>query len=180
MYGGWGPISGTMVQGDATCNGHCTLPATDIDFPASVSVGSAPYGDALPTTTVSAVGATGEAKSAMCWEFNHPSWTEGTGFIGSQVVVPIRCDNATPGASSIGCVFKDYAPVDVVSLSGRNPTYARHIQDAQASGLPGATPSRRSCRRVSRRAISLGSVMVAGSVRSGAAACRERWVRCSL
>jgi hypothetical protein len=42
------------------------------------------------------------------------------------------------------------------------------------------TPPRRSRRRMSRRVICLGLVMVSGSARSGAAACRERWVRCSL
>jgi xanthine/CO dehydrogenase XdhC/CoxF family maturation factor len=56
-----------------------------------------------------------------------------------------------------------------------------HVRAAQAAcWYSWITPPRRSCRRMSRRAISLGSVMVSGSARSGAAACRERWVRCSL
>ncbi|MEU4882810.1 hypothetical protein AB0G19_20430 [Streptomyces althioticus] len=141
MYGGWGLISGTTVEGAATCPGPCTLSEADVDFPAqSVSVGSAPWGEALPTSTATAAGAIGEAKSTMYWVFNNPSWTQGTDLIGSQVVVPVRCDNDTKGVSTPGCVFKDYAPVNVVSLSGLYPNYARHIQDAQASGLPGAYP----------------------------------------
>jgi hypothetical protein len=52
----------------------------------------------------------------------------------------VRCDNDTPGTSTVGCVISDYAAVDVVSLTGPNPSYARHIRDAQASGLPGAYP----------------------------------------
>lgn len=141
MYYGWGQVSGTMVEGEATCDGPCTLPATDVDFPAqSVSVGSAPWGEALPTTTATAAGAIGEAQTTMYWKFSNPSWTTGTDLIGSQVVVPVRCDNDTKGVSTPGCVFKDYAPVNVVSLSGLYPNYARHIQDAQQSGLPGAYP----------------------------------------
>ncbi|MGW4937319.1 NucA/NucB deoxyribonuclease domain-containing protein [Streptomyces sp. NPDC004166] len=141
MYGGWGQISGTKVEGAATCDGQCTLSEANVDFPAqSVSVGSAPWGDALPTSTATAAGAIGEAKSTMYWVFTNPSWTKGTDLIGSQVVVPVRCDNATKGVTKAGCVFKDYAPVNVVSLSGLYPNYARHIQDAQASGLPGAYP----------------------------------------
>ncbi|MCH0573340.1 hypothetical protein I3F60_29605 [Streptomyces sp. MUM 136J] len=54
--------------------------------------------------------------------------------------MPVRCDNDTKGMSTPGCVFKDYAPVNVVSLSGLYHNHARHIHDAQASGLPGAYP----------------------------------------
>jgi hypothetical protein len=142
MVDGWGLISGTTVSGDATCNGACTLPASDIDFPAqAVTLDTVPYGDALPTTTVSAAGATGTAKTTMYYQFNNPAWTNSTPLTGSTPPVETRCDNATPGVAAIGCVFKDYEPVNVVSLSGPYPNYARHIQDAQASGLPGAYPN---------------------------------------
>lgn len=141
MYGGWGQIAGTTVTGAATCPGPCSLSDADVDFPAqSVSVGSAPWGDAVPTSTATAAGAIGETKSTMYWVFDNPSWVEDSGLISSQVAVPIRCDNNLKGVSTPGCVFKDYAPVNVVSLSGLYPNYARHIRDAQASGLPGAYP----------------------------------------
>ncbi|MGW7283731.1 NucA/NucB deoxyribonuclease domain-containing protein [Streptomyces sp. NPDC054844] len=141
LYNTWGQTSGTTVEGEATCAGACSLPASDIDFPAQlVTLSNMPYGDALPTTTATASGAIGEAKSTMYWEFKNPSWTKQPDMVGSQVPVTVRCDNATKGVSAVGCVFRDYAPVNVVSRSGLYPNYARHIADAQASGLPGAYP----------------------------------------
>ncbi len=141
LYDGWGQISGTTVKGDATCVGDCTLPASAIDFPEQpVTLSSMPWGEALPTTTATAAGATGTARTTIYYEFNNPSWAVGTGLFGIPVPMDVRCDNAVPGVSSVGCVFPDYAPTDVVSLSGSSPNYARHIRDAQASGLPGAYP----------------------------------------
>jgi len=54
----------------------------------------------------------------------------------------VRCDNATPGRG-IGCVFPDYTPTIVYTDSPQYccPEVARHIRQAQQSGLPGAYPS---------------------------------------
>ncbi|AZS87220.1 hypothetical protein ELQ87_25525 [Streptomyces griseoviridis] len=137
----WGATAGTTVEGDATCEGTCSLSASDVDFPSqALSQSSLPYGDALPATTATTAGAVGEAKTSMYWEFKNTQWAKQPGLNRSQVPTPIRCDNNTKGVSKVGCVFKDYVPTNVVSLSGLYPNYARHIKEAQESGLPGAYP----------------------------------------
>ncbi|GAA2565212.1 MULTISPECIES: hypothetical protein [Streptomyces] len=65
----------------------------------------------------------------------------------------MRCDNATPGTSAVGCVIPSCAPVDVVSLSGPHPNHARHVRDAQASGLPGAYPDGQPLHRLTDQAL---------------------------
>ncbi|WP_063746820.1 NucA/NucB deoxyribonuclease domain-containing protein [Streptomyces sp. PsTaAH-124] len=137
----WGETAGTTVQGDAICNGTCTLSVGHIDFPSQpLSQSNPPFGEAFPETTATATGAVGEAKSVMYWQFKNPKWAKQPDLVGSQVAVPIRCDNDTKGVSTVGCVFKDYEPVNVVSRNGLYPKYAKHISEAQASGLPGAYP----------------------------------------
>jgi hypothetical protein len=54
------------------------------------------------------------------------------------VINEFRCDNATAGRSSVGCVVPWYASALTYSKAS-TPNLVRHVQLAQGSGLPGAT-----------------------------------------
>ncbi|MFJ8602269.1 NucA/NucB deoxyribonuclease domain-containing protein [Streptomyces shenzhenensis] len=138
---GWGKIGGTTVSGSGSCKGDCTYTAADIDFPTqTVTESGTTYGDITPRTTVTTAGTTGTGRTTVTYRFANPAWTVPANTIASTPSFDVRCDNATPGVGKVGCVIKDYKPVHVISLTGPNPDYARHIRDAQASGLRGAYP----------------------------------------
>lgn len=83
-------------------------------------------------------GTKGAARTRIVYKFDVPSWSMPPQTLGSQPPFYVRCDNKTPGVPKVGCVIPNFRPVNIVSLSGPYPHYARHIHDAQASGLPGA------------------------------------------
>jgi hypothetical protein len=68
------------------------------------------------------------------------------------VVTPVetvRCDSATPGRFDIGCIFQNAEPaVFPAALSRAYPAFARHVHDAQNSGLPGSPQSFRPLHRL--------------------------------
>jgi hypothetical protein len=133
----WGFTAGTTVTGEATCGGACiangSMPPQVLQLDVSVSA------VANITTTVSAPGT---------WGFANATWS----FVAANPVAMIpsephtatspwaRCDNMF-GNRGIGCVFPEYPPVWQVSRSGPNPEFARHLADAQGSGLPGGYPA---------------------------------------
>jgi hypothetical protein len=130
---------GAFAQGNAGCNGSCTV--SQSTFPSQpMSNNADAEGEGYFNTTISAAGAVGFSTTSWTYWFTNPSWT---GPSNSVVVSPprVRCDNATPGVAYIGCVFPDYRSVNIVSLSGPTPSYARHLRDAQATGLRGAYPN---------------------------------------
>ncbi|WP_234393217.1 hypothetical protein [Streptomyces pactum] len=138
--GGWGNISGTTVSGSGSCAGSCTLAAGDIDFPVqTITTAGTTYGDILPKSG-RVLGNSGKGRTTVSYRLANTSWTLQPSGVTSTPTFDVRCDSATPGTTDIGCVIPDYEAVDVVSLTGPNPEYARHVQAAQASGLPGAYP----------------------------------------
>ncbi|WP_246561932.1 NucA/NucB deoxyribonuclease domain-containing protein [Streptomyces roseirectus] len=146
---GWGTIGGTTVSGGGTCTGACTLASGDIDFPSQpVNDTGLAFGDILPKTTVTAAGAKGEGRTKVNYRFANPTWTVQPLGVTTEPPFNVRCDNAVPGTTAVGCVVPAYPAVHVVSLTGRNPNYARHIQEAQTSGLPGAYPNGQPLRRL--------------------------------
>ncbi|HEV2779407.1 MAG TPA: hypothetical protein VGX25_08390 [Actinophytocola sp.] len=130
--GGWGAIGGTRADGSAWCDGWCSLRRSD--FPTqSVAIGGFVHGESYYDTTATAPGAVGFASNHYSWWFSNDAWPYpvGTTFTPPQV----RCDSATPG-KGVGCIVPDYTPWLVYNLSGPYPQLARHILDAQSSGLP--------------------------------------------
>ncbi|MFB6772694.1 hypothetical protein [Streptomyces sp. NPDC056337] len=152
--GGWGNIGGTVVSGGGTCAGDCTLAAVDKDFPTqTITADGLTFGDILPKTTVTGIGDIGFGRTTVTYRMTNPSWTKQPSGAASTPPFDVRCDNATPGTAAIGCVISIYDAVDTVSLSGPNPAYARHIQNAQASGLPGAYPDGAPLQRLTAAAL---------------------------
>lgn len=134
----WGFGVGSSVEGFATCAGQCTLASSS--FPRQpMLVGQFANGESFHNTTATGPGAVGFATTPFNYFFTNPAWTGPTNT--ASVTPPrVRCDNALPGVTSVGCVFPDYVPAIVYALSGPYPELASHISRAHASGLPGAYP----------------------------------------
>jgi hypothetical protein len=131
-------VAGTLVQGTPSCTGPCVASGTFPPKPMRTDADAEAEG--FFDTTITAAGAIGLSTSSWRYFFTNPGWV-GPSEPPMTVTPPeIRCDNATPGRS-IGCVFPDYTSVWVVSLTGGVPNLARHLRDAQASGLRGAYPN---------------------------------------
>ncbi|MFF7224776.1 NucA/NucB deoxyribonuclease domain-containing protein [Streptomyces massasporeus] len=135
----WGrAVNGTKASGSASCVGKCKV--VNKSFPAqAISKSAEPYGQFFMDTTINTAAAKqrGTGRSVASWTFSNPEWvapSEPT----RHSTVDVRCDNALPGASSqVGCVTLQAVPVISYSLTGPWPEVAKHIKDAQATGLPG-------------------------------------------
>ncbi|MEU4490193.1 NucA/NucB deoxyribonuclease domain-containing protein [Streptomyces purpurascens] len=135
----WGRgVNGTKATGSASCTGKCKV--VNKSFPTqTISKTAEPYGQFFMDTTINTAASKqrGTGRSQASWTFSNPEWaapSEPT----KLVTVDVRCDNALPGASSqVGCVTLQAVPVISYSLTGPWPEVAKHINDAQATGLPG-------------------------------------------
>jgi hypothetical protein len=138
VYKTTGDVAGLTVQGSASCTSACRIRSSS--FPSQAApINTYPSGEAYFDTTVTAGG---RGSSATTWSFffTKPNTTPSAT---ATITAPtVRCDQALPGrATSVGCIFPGYIPTMVYSRSGAYPELARHIGDAQASGLPGAYPT---------------------------------------
>jgi hypothetical protein len=135
----WGRgVNGTKASGSASCTGKCKV--TNKSFPAqTISKSAEPYGQFFMDTTIN-TGASkqrGTGRSIASWTFSNPQWA-GPSQPTKLATVDVRCDNALPGAPrQVGCVNLQAVPVISYSLTGPWPEVAKHIKDAQATGLPG-------------------------------------------
>lgn len=136
-----GTAPGTTISGIGTCLGLCTNVITD--FPTQpLEAGVMAGGQMTFLSGVTAQGQIADTTSDTFFTLNHVGkegelWTP-VEFNAADDPPLIRCDNALPGVNQVGCVFPDRAPTLQYSRDGLFPQLARHIGDAQASGLPGA------------------------------------------
>lgn len=135
----WGRgVNGTKASGSASCIGKCKVAKKS--FPGqTISKSAEPYGQFFMDTTIN-TGASkqrGTGRSVASWTFSNREWvapSEPT----KLSTVDVRCDNALPGAPrQVGCVTLAAVPVLSYSQTGPWPEVAKHIKDAQATGLPG-------------------------------------------
>ena len=134
-----GPAAASIsVRGHFSCNANCSL--TQSDFPSQViGTGGNGYGIGEFSTTIAARGTSGSTTPTAFFSFTAPGAAPSNPLSQSQLA--IRCDNAIPGISYVGCVFPQDSPVMTYRLSGLYPQLANHINEAQASGLPGSLNS---------------------------------------
>ncbi|MFE7167116.1 NucA/NucB deoxyribonuclease domain-containing protein [Streptomyces sp. NPDC057616] len=135
----WGrAMTGTKASGSGACTGKCKV--TNKSFPAQAINSSAePYGQFFMDTTIntSASKQRGTGRSIASWTFSNSQWVAPSDAT-KLSTVEVRCDNALPGAPrQVGCVNLAAVPVISYSLTGPWPEVAKHIKDAQATGLPG-------------------------------------------
>ena len=134
-----GSAAGTTVNGSARCTGACFM--TDTVFPPQLMrLRIDSEAEFFADSTVGAPGTVGFGRTSISYFWTNPQWASGAP-VNISPPWDVRCDNNTSGKDSAGCVFPDYPPAVVVSRTGPYPSFARHLADAQASGLPGAYPN---------------------------------------
>lgn len=138
---------GTQVTGVAYCGAYyantpqtCTANGTNSFGPSNpLNLNFSVIGESYFQTSSTAPGAISYSTNRWNITLSNPQWSN---VIYSNLAPPgpIRCDNATPG-KGVGCVFSGYTPAAVWSATGPRSEFAKHVQAAQNSGLPGAYPS---------------------------------------
>ncbi|MGW2520821.1 NucA/NucB deoxyribonuclease domain-containing protein [Streptomyces sp. NPDC001617] len=132
-----GAAVGSSADGSGTCAGKCKV--NDSKFPSQpLSSSKNAVGQFFFDSTIRATpkGDKGEGQGAASWSFTNPSW-DGPSTASTLPTPPVRCDNALPGTSRIGCVMP-YIPEMVYAKSGPYPELAKHIAYAQnTKHLPG-------------------------------------------
>ncbi|MGW2617600.1 NucA/NucB deoxyribonuclease domain-containing protein [Streptomyces sp. NPDC001500] len=128
---------GASANGGARCAGKCKV--TKSTFPSQlVSQSKDAVGQFFMDTTIttSPKGQKGQGQASAVWRFTKAGWTGPTNAI-TLPTPPVRCDNALPGTSKIGCVMPNI-PELAYARNGEYPELAQHIQDAQTTdNLPG-------------------------------------------
>ncbi len=142
---GWGAMLDANVWGSpyVGTGGGCTVgasdfPPTPVSPPAGFKQGIAYY-----DTTATAAGAVATCDQGFTMYYAPPGYSPGAYDFHANA---LRCDNATAGVSTPGCVVP-WAAAWLVYKAVDNPTLVQHVQAAQGSGLPGApggTPLTRS------------------------------------
>jgi hypothetical protein len=163
---GVGLEPGWTVEAVPACFGQCTTISYDYP-PQYVNSLESTYGSALFQGLVD-VGEQEVVSPAFTLIFanaNLPNILPGTLALKDPPI--LRCDDLLPGIPYAGCVFTSVAPTYPLSTSGEYPQFARHIADAQGSGLPGA-PGGRFLRRM---------VNPVDQDRNGDTACPRRYTR---
>ncbi|MEU4828629.1 hypothetical protein AB0H37_42845 [Actinomadura sp. NPDC023710] len=127
--------TGMTVSGGFSCVGWCEY--GPVTYPKqNLTTNTVAEGERYFGTTVKNSGEIGDITVRADYSMGKSGFTntptEKT--YGPQV----RCDNALPGVSTVGCVFPQYIPAMDYSLTGPYPQLASHIKRAQESGLPGA------------------------------------------
>ena len=130
-----GDFAGAAIRGSARCaRGPCTV--TSSSFPSQPLVPGAPVANAEGAFQISFPQSVVDANTEISFLVTKPNARDSNT---ATIAAPrVRCDFALPGMIGAGCVFDEFVPVLTYNLSGPFPELARHIRDAQSSGLPGA------------------------------------------
>ncbi|WP_225827124.1 NucA/NucB deoxyribonuclease domain-containing protein [Streptomyces naphthomycinicus] len=132
-----GDAKGSSANGKGTCKGKCKV--NDSKFPSQkMGQDKEAVGQFFFDTTIKArpKGDKGNGTGTAHWKFTNPRWAAPTNEI-TLSSPTVRCDNALPGTSRIGCVMP-YIPELVYSKRGEFPELAKHIEYAQnTKHLPG-------------------------------------------
>jgi hypothetical protein len=159
----FGSVSGALLTIPMSCAGACQTFNNFVPTPVWW-VGATGHGRA---DFLSLVGAGGVETAQMSGRIGVGS-TDMLGDSVSTAAEPLRCDSATPGRYDVGCIFEYAAPATFPAyLSRQYPDFARHVRDAQNSGLPGSPLTRPLHRLVDQFLID----------RNGRIACPDRWPR---
>lgn len=135
----WGDAVGTVVTGAPACNtvagsvaGSCG--SNSFSFPPktlALAGGQVAAGEAFQTFT-----GTGPSKGQGSWTLTLKSPKSVTPATARGYSLDVRCDKVLPNYAA-GCVFPQYTSY-LYFARNTNPEFTRHVEAAQASGLPGA------------------------------------------
>jgi hypothetical protein len=130
-------LVGTQLAARPARSGACRLSVDGSKTEPIVPFYRQMTSDSEFTTTVTSAGAVGSCRTGWRFHFQTPSYPDSNAHAIS--VTQVRCDIPRSG-SGIGCVVPWYAEI-LHYRDSRVPTIARHVTEAQRSGLPGATLS---------------------------------------
>ncbi|MFF0837663.1 NucA/NucB deoxyribonuclease domain-containing protein [Streptomyces sp. NPDC003388] len=133
-YKGWGDALKASVDGQATMSGSCTRDSHSFPSKPLMPLNSWRAGESFFDTTATAAGAVGTCATFWYLTFTNGNYSPA---VTSYTINQFRCDNDTRGRNAVGCVVPWYASALTYSKSV-TPNLVRHVQLAQASGLPGA------------------------------------------
>lgn len=136
-YAGWGDALAASVEGATSTSGACTTSYSSFSSQPLAPLNTYPGGDAFFDTTATTPGAIGSCNTSWNLVFTNANPI----YPAADTSVPmteIRCDNATAGNASIGCVVPWY-PSSLIYSQNSYPALAAHVSQAQASGLPGGS-----------------------------------------
>lgn len=130
-----GEASGTQISGTALCGGTACVPVSQT-FPVQVpGVNGNANGESY-FEWPAVLGSSGTATPSWQITFKAPSAQNPAGY--SPTATPVvRCDQALPGSTSVGCVIPGATPELTYPLSGY-PEFGAHLLNAETSGLPGS------------------------------------------
>ncbi|MFD2418259.1 NucA/NucB deoxyribonuclease domain-containing protein [Amycolatopsis pigmentata] len=132
----WGAAEGTTVTGTGQCDGDCITSSQE--WPTQVAVEDGFWEDyVVGESTTYQPGEIGSGILEATATFTNPGWLEPV--VTSGATPAVRCDNMFSTSIAAGCVVPTVKPVMIYELGGPYPELARHIQEAQAKGLPGGT-----------------------------------------
>ncbi|MET7944392.1 hypothetical protein [Streptomyces sp. NPDC005302] len=161
-YGGWGDALDASIDGQATMTGNCTRESSSFPAKPLKPLNSWRLGESFFNTTATAAGAVGTCATTWYLTFMNGVYTPA---VTQYTVNEFRCDNNTDGRIGVGCVVPWYASALTYSKA-RTPNLVRHVDLAQASGLPGATFAAPLTRTTDARFIALNRVRACGSAPS--------------
>ncbi|MFF7928993.1 NucA/NucB deoxyribonuclease domain-containing protein [Streptomyces mirabilis] len=146
-----GAATGSSGSGSGTCAGKCKVHHGD--FPSQpMSQTKDVVGQFFLDSTIRATpkGDKGEGQASASWKFTNPAWAGPTNAV-TLPTPPVRCDNALPGTSKIGCVMPNI-PEMVYAKNGPYPELAKHIEYAQnTKNLPGKHGTQRYLTRLTNQ-----------------------------
>jgi hypothetical protein len=135
-WGGWGDAINAKVTGTGSAVSGCqssgsSFPSQNID----------PYisgfrsGESYQTTTATAAGAIATCTDTWTLTFNNGTYPPVSTDSWRYRLSEMRCDNATLGVATPGCVIP-WAAETLVYRAVDTPQLVSHVARAQASGLP--------------------------------------------
>nr|BFD90924.1 hypothetical protein KitaXyl93_22840 [Kitasatospora sp. Xyl93] len=132
---GWGDALNGTIEGLAYANDMCTTKKYEFPAQGISPVQTTRLGEAFFETVAVAPGAIGHCTTSWQVTARNAGYNDTTTTYHNG---DFRCDNATAGNPRVGCVVPWYASPVFYSRSA-TPSLASHVEQAQTSGLPGAT-----------------------------------------
>jgi hypothetical protein len=136
-YSGFGPALSASISGTASAASGCFLQTSTASFPAqALSPFDLRYrtGQSFYDTTATAPGSIATCSSQWNLTITNPGFPNV--LLGPYNEAQFRCDNATSGRASAGCVL-GWFPDFLIYTAAATPGLASHVNQAQLSGLPG-------------------------------------------
>lgn len=150
-YDSEGFVSNINLYVSASCVGYCRVNSNAFPCPCPVTPLGGALGESYLATTITTPGAQVLTKNNWKLTFTRPGFAAVTLY--DEGASSHRCDVAPTTSDSkvrgTGCVYEWSTPVRTLQLSSdKHSQLARHVQDAQQSGLPGAYGSGRPLTRL--------------------------------